>query len=207
MYIPKMFQVEGGKEVKEFMQKNNFATVIVSEENVPYATHIPLLMEEKKEDIFFSGHVSIGNKLWKYIEKNKNALVIFQGPHSFVSSSWYEKENVSTWNYQAVHCYTEGRILTGEELEKQVSSLTQYYEKNMVNPRYYENLTDTFKQKELRGIMGFMLRVKDIQAAYKLSQNRNTTDYQNIINQLEKQTDQGSKGIAEEMKKRIPKTD
>ena len=202
MYIPKMFQVEERKEVKEFLQQNNFATIVVSEGNIPYASHIPLLVEEKEQTIFFTGHVSVGNNLWKYIEKNKNALVIFQGPHSYVSSSWYEKENVSTWNYQAVHCYTEGRILTPEELEKQVSSLTEYYEKNMKNPRYYETLTDSFKQRELRGIVGFLLQVKDIQAAYKLSQNRNTSDYQNIIDQLEKQPDQGSKNIAEEMKKR-----
>ena len=130
-------------------------------------------------------------------------LVMFQGPHAYISSSWYEHENVPTWNYQAVHIYGKGSILDEEELKQDLTRLLKKYEKHRKNPVLWDKLSPSLLEKELKGIVGFKIKVEEIQAAYKLSQNRNETDYMNIIEQLQNEENPDSKRMAELMEKRL----
>src|SRR5699024_5522466 len=96
-----------------------------------------------------------------------------------------EEENVPTWNYQAVHIYGKASILEKDELIKDLTIMLKKYEENRENPVLWDKLSPHLLDRELKGIVGFKIKVGKIQAANKLSQNRNETDYINIIDKLQ----------------------
>ncbi|GIN62462.1 hypothetical protein J27TS8_24550 [Robertmurraya siralis] len=97
------------------------------------------------EDHFITGHFAYGNPQWRTFETCRNELVMFQGPHAYISSSSYQQENVSTWNYQAVHVYGKASILNEEELKQDLIKLLQKYEKYRENPVLWDRpFTSTF---------------------------------------------------------------
>src|SRR6478752_518780 len=112
MYTAKLNRNENTEELHEFIQANGFAILVSNVEGRPWATHLPLLLSHDKTKLF--GHVAKGNKQWKEWNADAEVLAIFQGPHAYISSSWYDHENVSTWNYTAVHIYGKVKIIEGD---------------------------------------------------------------------------------------------
>ena len=184
MYIPKYYQVHDLKEIKSFIQENSFATIVSYNGTKPVATHVPVNVREIEGNIYVSGHFAKGNQQWKTIENKENVLVIFQGPHGYISSTWYKEENVPTWNYQSVHLYGNSMILNEEELIEDLICLLNKYEGHRKNGATWDNLSENTR-KQVKGIIGFRIKVNEILAAYKLSQNRNEEDYKNITKELE----------------------
>lgn len=203
MYIPKYFKVTNVDEIWDFVQKNSFGTIITTKKEKPIATHLPFGLTKKGDDYFITGHMAYGNPQWRTFETCENVLVMFQGPHSYISSSWYENEEVPTWNYQAVHIYGKASILERDELIEELTIMMEKYEKHRENPILWDNLSPQLLERQLKAIVGFKIKVEDIQAAYKLSQNRNDTDYMNIIDQLQNEGDPDSEQLAAAMKKRL----
>lgn len=205
MYIPKYFNVTNVDEIWDFVQKNSFGTIVTTKKEKPIATHLPFGLAKKGNDYFITGHMTYGNPQWRTFETCEDVLVMFQGPHSYVSSSWYGHEEVPTWNYQAVHVYGKASILDKEELIEELTTMLKKYEENRENPVLWDKLSPDLLKSELKGIVGFKIKVGDIQAAYKLSQNRNETDYINIIDKLKNEVNPDSKQMAEIMEKRLKK--
>lgn len=203
MYIPKQFKINDFKEIQEFVQANSFGTLITTQNGKPIATHLPLQLINEQDAFYVTGHMAYGNPQWKTFENSEQVLVIFQGPHAYVSSSWYEKENVPTWNYQSIHLYGTATLLNEDELKQDLAKLMNNYEKHRKDPVMLENLSLSLVEKELKGIIGFKIDVKEVQAAYKLSQNRTETDYRNIIKNLSTEENSGATQMAELMKKRL----
>jgi transcriptional regulator len=145
------------------------------------------------------GHVSKANQQWKDLEASE-VLVIFNGPHAYISSSWYDHENVPTWNYIAVHVYGTVKLIEGEALRHSLSSLVKKYEKNSANPVSMETMTPEYVEDSLRGLVGFEIQINRMEAAYKLSQNRDQKNHEAIVQQLEKLREPGALKIAEAMK-------
>ncbi len=203
MYIPKYFKVTNFDEIREFVQMNSFGTLITTKKGKPIATHLPLQLMKEEDAYYITGHMAYGNPQWRTFETCEDVLVTFQGPHAYISSSWYEQENVPTWNYQAVHVYGTAHILDEEELKQDLTRLLQKYEKHRENPVLWDKLSPSLLEKELKGIVGFKIKVVEIQAAYKLSQNRNEKDYVNIIEQLQNEKNPDSRQLAELMQKRL----
>ncbi len=201
MYIPKFFSVSNTEEIWDFVQENSFATIVTTEQGKPIATHLPVQLIKEGDTYLLTGHMAIGNPQWRTFEACEDVLVMFQGPHAYISSSWYEKENVPTWNYQAVHMYGPARILDGEELERDLTMLLQKYEMHRNKPVLWEKLSPQLLNNQVKGIIGFKITVKDIQAAYKLSQNRTDEDYQNIIENLYRENDHNAEQMAQVMEK------
>lgn len=201
MYIPKYFKVTDVEEILGFIQKNSFGTIVTTENGKPIATHLPLGINKNGDDYYITGHLASGNSQWKTFETNENALVMFQGPHTYISSSWYSHENVPTWNYQAVHIYGSATILEKDELVEDLTRLMGKYEQHRENPVLWDKLSPELLESQLKGIVGFKIKIEEIQAAYKLSQNRNEKDYINIINQLKNEGNPYSEQIADEMEK------
>jgi len=201
MYVPKYYKVSDLEEIKEFIQHNSFATIISIRKGKPIAAHIPVLLKKIENDYYLTGHLAYGNPLWKTFEEVQDILVIFNGPHAYISSSWYEHENVPTWNYQAVHVYGKASLIEGIDLEQDLTSLLEKYESFRENPVLWDKLSPELLQQEMKGIKGFKIKVEEVQAAYKLSQNRNNTDYANIIKELYKEGDPHAFAVAEAMKK------
>ncbi|WP_039073245.1 FMN-binding negative transcriptional regulator [Bacillus sp. MSP5.4] len=203
MYIPKYFKVENVDEILDFVQKNSFGTIVTTEQGKPIATHLPLGFNKKGDDYYITGHVSFGNLQWRTFETCQDVLVMFQGPHAYISSSWYGHEDVPTWNYQAIHIYGQASILERDELIEELTIMMGKYEKHRENPILWDNLSPQLLERQLKAIVGFKIKVEDIQAAYKLSQNRNDTDYMNIIDQLQNEGDPHAEQLAAVMKKRL----
>lgn len=200
MYIPQQYQNENLKEVKEFIVNNSFGILINHINGKPWATHIPLELDKDSygNDILV-GHISKGNPQWKYFAEDTEVLCIFNGPHSYVSSSWYVDEEVPTWNYIAVHIYGLLKIQDEKSLMASLHKLVDKYERKSENPISLNNLSgNTLRQ--VKGVIGFEIKITEIQAAYKLSQGREQ-DHPKIIKELEKQDTSGTHGIVEAMKK------
>lgn len=202
MYIPKFYKVTDSDEILEFIQMNSFGTLVTTRKGRPIATHLPMQITKEGADSFITGHMAYGNPQWRTLEAAEDVLIMFQGPHAYISSSWYEQENVPTWNYQAVHVYGSAHILSEEELKQDLANLLHKYEHHREHPVLWDTLSPSLLEKELKGIVGFKIRVTETQAAYKLSQNRNETDYGNIVARLEDEPNPDSKQVADAMKAR-----
>jgi len=199
MYIPQHYKNEELAEVKEFIMDNAFAILVSEVDKRPWATHIPLelQLDESGKEILV-GHISKANPQWKYFEKQKEVLCIFNGPHSYISSSWYKEEEVPTWNYIAVHIYGKLVILDEAAVLKSLHKLVDKYEFESKNPISIHDLSRK-TMRQLKGIVGFKIEITEIQAAYKLSQGREH-DFENITKELEVRGT-GSKAIAAAMNK------
>lgn len=203
MYILKYYKVTNADDIWDFVQNNSFGTIVTTAQGKPIATHLPLQFMKEGDTYYITGHIAYGNSQWRTFETCEDVLVMFQGPHAYISSSWYEKENVPTWNYQAVHVYGTASILNEEELKHDLTMLLQKYEKHRKNPVLWDKLSPQLLESQLKGIVGFKMKVGEIQASYKLSQNRNEKDYMNIIDQLQHEGNPNSKQMAELMEKRL----
>jgi len=199
MYIPHHYKNENIEEVKDFLAYNSFGILVNQVNGKPWATHIPLELgvDERGNDILVS-HISKANPQWKNFEENNEVLCIFNGPHSYISSSWYTEEEVPTWNYIAVHVYGTVEILDEEAVLASLHRLVDKYETNSKDPISIDNLSKK-TMRQIKGVVGFQIKIDKIQAAYKLSQGREH-DHPKIISELEEQKTSEAKAMARLMK-------
>jgi len=203
MYVPNYFRNENVEEVKDFLSRYSFGILINQTKGKLTGTHIPMeLDKDLNGDDVLVGHISKANPQWENFNADEEVLSIFNGPHAYISSSWYEKENVPTWNYIAVHIYGKIRIIEGNELMDSLRKLVDKYEQNSENPLSLDKMSESVL-KQVNGIVGFSIRITEIQAAYKLSQNRNESDYHNIVSKLDNDVDSTTRDVAKEMKERL----
>ncbi|WP_375324863.1 FMN-binding negative transcriptional regulator [Flagellimonas sp. GZD32] len=201
MYIPNHYKNENLEEVKVFIQHNSFGILINIVDQKPWGTHIPLELEQDVDgnDVLV-GHMAKANPQWKNFTENAEVLCIFNGPHSYVSSSWYKEEEVPTWNYIAVHVYGKLKVLSEAETLQSMYRLVDKYEKASKNPISLGEMSPK-TLRQVKGVVGFSIQISDIQATYKLSQTRKE-DHSKIISELQEQKDAGSIAIAQAMKYR-----
>jgi transcriptional regulator len=199
MYTPKLYREEDREKILEFLRENEFATLVSYDGRSPVASHLLVEVVDEGQGLLINGHMSRANPLWKTFENNPELLVIFQGPHTYISPTWYKHVNVPTWNYQAVHVYGTPRLVT--EYEQAYQLLKRLIDRHESSGHYkMESLPQDFVEKEIKGIMAFQIEVTRIEANYKLSQNRNDEDYWNIVSHLERREDELSDGVAKAMK-------
>lgn len=204
MHTPKIYQDHDPASIQKFIHENGFGILISTVDGQFWATHIPMVLS--KDGTKLVGHISRGNKQWKDVEGFKNVLAIFNGPHTYVSSSWYDHENVPTWNYLAVHVYGSIRIIEGDELLASLSELTDKYEKHSEKPVSVKTMSSEYVHREMKGVTGFEISIERFEATRKLSQNRDDKNHQTIIEQLEKRDDHGAHEIASLMRANRPQT-
>lgn len=200
MYTPSHYKNNDIEEIKDFLNHNSFGILINVVDNKPWGTHIPLELEtdENGRDILV-GHIAKANPQWKSFGSDAEVLCIFNGPHAYVSSSWYKEEEVPTWNYIAVHVYGTLKVLSEEETMQSMHRLVEKYEKSSKNPISLKNMSQK-TLRQVKGVVGFQIQISDIQATYKLSQTR-TEDHPKIIAELSELDDPGSRAIAQKMDK------
>ncbi len=200
MYTPHQYKNENLADVKEFIKKHSFGILVNQVDNKPWATHIPLELDIDSEgnDVLV-GHIAKANPQWRHFKEKEQVLCIFNGPHSYVSSSWYQEEEVPTWNYVAVHAYGELVVLEEEAVLNSLFKLVDKYEKDSKDPLSLHDMSPK-TMRQIKGIVGFKILISDIQATYKLSQGREH-DHPKIIAELDERQDPGSKAIAKCMRK------
>ena len=114
MYSPNHYKTEDRAFLLEFMRRYNFATLVTAKNEMPFATHLPFIIEETGENLILSSHLARANPQWKDFD-GAEVLVVFAEPHAYISPMWYaEKLSVPTWNYVAVHAYGKVKMF-GEE--------------------------------------------------------------------------------------------
>jgi len=180
----------------EFMRANPFAILISSTEDGPFATHLPVVIRETADHVVIRGHVAKANPHWRYLEQQPSCMMIFHGPHAYVSTSNYTaRENVPTWNYGAVHVYGTARVFaSAEDLQGVLHELIGTFE--AAYGEQWAGLSDAYRERMLSHIVGFEIAVSRIEGKLKLSQNRTKEEQQNVIESLSKAGDTAVSGTA-----------
>ncbi|NHM07594.1 FMN-binding negative transcriptional regulator [Flavobacterium sp. CYK-4] len=185
MYLPEHFNFENKSEIISFLKEYSFATIISVKDNFPSATHLPFVIREENNALYLISHFAKANEQWKEITSNKT-LVIFNEPNAYISPKNYDSiKNVPTWNYVSVHIYGQGEIITSEEETIEILKDTiGTYESDYLSQ--WDKLPEAFKSNLIRGIVAFKIKVTDIQAKKKASQNRTETERKRIVENLSK---------------------
>jgi len=205
MYKIPHFTETDQDEVRSFIKSHPFVTLIGADGNRSVATQVPVLIEEHGDNIVLMGHIMKKTDHHLVFEKNKDVLVMFTGPHCYVSASWYSQRGIGgSWNYITVHA--RGRIELMDEAGTVgiLTALTHKFEEGQSQPELVENMSSEYINTHVKAIAGFRISIYDIHPIFKLSQNRDDQSYQNIISKLEDANDAGARVIAGEMKKRRP---
>ncbi|WP_438020337.1 FMN-binding negative transcriptional regulator [Sorangium sp. So ce315] len=208
MYIPRSFHEQDESELLALIGEHGFATLVTAENNIPFATHLPLLAERDPEGrLLLQGHVARANPQWRAFAQQGEVLAIFTGPHAYISPSVYRLPGVPTWNYAVVHAYGTPSIV--EEPAKVLSSLRRLaskYEAGRDNPWSPDDAEAVVRQL-LSGIVAFEISVTRLEGKFKLSQNRDPQDYDAVMRFLELGRPRGGEGLVELMGARRPKRD
>jgi transcriptional regulator len=186
------------------MKENSFAIITGFGEQYPVASHIPLevVMDEEGKIILF-GHLMKNTDHHRAFVKNDQVLAIFNGPHCYVSASWYANpQSASTWNYMTVHAKGTIHFTDDEGTYEAIKAVTNKYE-GVQTAAAFNNMSQEYIDKMLKAIVGFTIEVKTVENVFKLSQNKTSEEQLNIIDQLKKRGDENSILIAGEMKKLI----
>ena len=200
MYIPKINRFEQETEILDFIRHHPFATVVNMLDGKLWATHVPVELEKNTAgEYVLHTHIAKVNPQWKSFNKNPDVMVIFQGAHAYISASWYDHENVSTWNYFAVHVYGKVRIMKGEEVITLLDRLVNRHEEKEKNPLHLHELSKKTMDSNLKGIVAFEISISDVHAMKKLSQNRDKKNYTVVIDKLQERKEMKSKLIADAM--------
>ena len=200
MYIPEYHRIEDRAASVAFMQANPFAMLISTTDSGPFATHIPALVQEVQGRVTLRGHMAKANPHCEVIEE-QDSLVIFHGPHAYISPALYEtRESVPTWNYAAVHVYGRGRILSADaDTRRLLQDLTLQFD-----PSYqtqWQSLSPEYQSRMLRHIVAFEISAARLETKFKLSQNRTRVEQENVIRALVGSSDSAVSGVAALMRK------
>ena len=204
MYKLPHFTEKDTDKVIAFMKENAFAIITGWGEQYPVATHIPLeVVVEANDKIILCGHIMKNSDHHKAFVKNSNVLAIFNGPHCYVSASWYNNpQSASTWNYMTVHA--KGNIVFTNDTGTYaaIKAVTNKYE-GTTTAAAFDAMSKEYIDQMLKAIIGFTIEIEKLDNVFKLSQNKSESEQINIIEQLKKTTDGDSINVALEMEKRI----
>jgi transcriptional regulator len=182
MYSPARFREPDTSQVIQLMKSFPFATIVTQAEGRPFVNHLPILVETRAEgEIVLIGHMAKANPQWKHFF-NGEALVIFNGPHSYITPQWYQDPmNVPTWNYAVVHASGKATpIESVEGIEDILKKSVHEFERYEPNPWQYD-LPEEFKADLVRAIVGFENKVSSLEGKFKLSQNRTPEDRKGVL--------------------------
>jgi transcriptional regulator len=173
MYQPPHFQTKDRRLALDIMRAHPFASLIsVDDAGLPFVTHLPLHTEETDLALTLYGHCARPNPHWKYLLSRPHAIVTFLGPNAYLSPQIYpDLARVPSWNYLAVHCTVQASLIE-EPLNKDrlLKKLIGDHEPNY--KQQWIDLDIEFQRKMLAGIVGFELKVLDLQCKIKINQHR-----------------------------------
>jgi transcriptional regulator len=199
VYIPEFNRQEDRAATVAFMRANPFAILVSNADGVPFATHLPLLIDEVGDQIIVQGHMARANAHWKSMNEGEESLVIFHGPHAYISPSLYEiRDSVPTWNYAAVHVYGQPTLFSDEEgLRATLHRMIDTFESSYM--AQWSELSEQYQSRMMKHIVGFEIKVKRLEAKFKLSQNRTKGEQARVIQCLNQSKDSNVSGVAELM--------
>jgi transcriptional regulator len=198
VYVPPLFEVTDRGWILELIDRHPFGMLVTSDAEYPRVSHLPLVAQEREGRLWIVGHVARANPHAESIRDGAPATIVFEGPHAYVSASWYEApyETVPTWNYSAVHA--NGRLQEYDAWTA-VKLLSEKMERGSPDQWEPSRLSVDYGESQLRGIVAFELRAEKTYAKAKLSQNRTIADRLRVIENLKASGDQIDRECAAEM--------
>lgn len=174
MYVPPRFAQTDRERCLELMERQPFGLLAtVDGDGLPFATHLPFLLEKRGEDTLLVGHVARANPHWHAFDDSRQALAVFQGPHGYISPAWYATPaKVPTWNYIAVHAYGAPRVIDDAGAARAVISvLTARFEATRPDPWTMAALPERETEKLLKALVVFEMPVDRLEGKWKLGQH------------------------------------
>jgi transcriptional regulator len=193
MYIPPDFQMPPGR-IKEFLDRYGFGAWVARQEGSLVATHLPFLYRPSEGPYgTLVAHLARANRQWSFLEGSEESLVIFQGPHAYVSPAWYEVHpSVPTWNYAVIHAYGLPSLIKDElEVRAVLTELVKKYDSD-----WAMDLPDDYLGRMIRQIVAFQIRITRLEGKFKLSQNRPAPDRENVERELARSPDPRAREVA-----------
>ncbi|AVR44462.1 FMN-binding negative transcriptional regulator [Christiangramia fulva] len=198
MYRPEKYRKDEDDFIFSFIKKHPFATFVINGKRL-LGTHIPILPLGKPGDFKLYSHIANHNEQQAFLKNGAEALIIFQGPNSYISSSWYKEKDISTWDYSAVHVNAKIVLQNRQELEYSLKKLVQRFEKDQEKPLFYEDIPSKILKEHLPQITGFWLEPFKVEGVAKLHQNYREEDVKTVVEKLGEC--EGGKALSEEIRK------
>jgi transcriptional regulator len=201
VYLPKHFQVTDRAVLHGFVERFDFATLVTNHEGGLFASHLPMLLERDGGDRgLLIAHMARANRQWRDFEHGVQAVAIFQGPHTYVSPSWYEAHpSVPTWNYMVVHAYGVPKIIDDEaRVRRELRRLVDWNESGFEEP-WTMDLPDDYLEGMVKGIVAFEMPIDRLEGKFKLSQNRSARDREMVIERLAQSDEPAARAVAAAM--------
>ena len=202
VYLPPHFTETREDVLVAHVERYDFG-LLVTQQGGMIASQVPFLVERRDGKLFLLGHLARPNPQCAALDGGE-ALVVFSGPHAYISPSWYEaRPAVPTWNYATVHAYGTPRASTDKAwLTDLLRRLSERHEAREVAPWHMDDEPENFISGMLNGIVGFEIAVDRLEGKFKLSQNRPAGDRPRIIAALDARDDPESHGVARLMRDR-----
>jgi transcriptional regulator len=195
VYSPAYNRLEDRAELLEFMRANSFVLLVTGTGGTLHASHLPATVHEDGGQIRIDMHMARNNPQWQEFFDDE-VMVVFSGPHAYVSPRWYEEqERVPTWNYAAVHAYGVPRLIQ----ERKAKYESQRRLIAGLDPAWlpkFEALRPEYVEKMLEGIVNFDIAVTRLETRWKLSQNRSRREQELIAAALDKSADSVERSLA-----------
>jgi transcriptional regulator len=203
VYSPTYNRVEDRAELVAFMRANSFAVLVTGTGGMLHASHLPVRVLEKDQKIILDMHMAKNNPQWKEFFDDE-VMVVFAGPHAYVSPRWYEdKERVPTWNYAAIHAYGVP-VMVPDRKEKYESQRRLVAD---MDPQWlpeFDALSQKYVDMMLEGIVNFEIPVARLETRWKLSQNRGRREMELIAEALERSSDSVERSLASLTRQHLP---
>lgn len=185
MYLPAHFKESDPQRLADLVHDHPFGMLVTAPGGEPFVSHLPFLFDpEPAPRGRLLGHMARANPQWQHFSAGSEVLVVFQGPHAYVSPAWYGSPGVPTWNYAVAHLRGTARLIEdASELEALLERQTATHEKPMQAP-WQPDLAGERRTRLLGMIVGFEIEVSGIEGKFKLSQNRPPEDRKRVIEQL-----------------------
>ena len=200
MYVPASFRETNQNKLFDFIEQHSFGMLVSQLDDLPFVTHVPFLLErESASNGRLISHMARANPQWKAAAGD--ALCAFTGPHTYISPTWYDSENVvPTWNYLAVHVYGKLRIIEDtDQLVDIVRKTVDTNEQSMPVPWKMESQSNEFITALAKQIIGFEIEITSMEGKWKLNQNQPAERRQKVIDALRELDNDSSQVMADLM--------
>lgn len=205
MYLPGVFHEQELATLHQVMEAHNFATLVTVEGGVPFASALPFMLDRTQGPYgALIAHLARANPQWEHFANGQEALVIFQGPHAYISPAWYESEfAVPTWNYIAIHAYGSPQVVDDQAtMQQMLEQLVDLHEAPRSEP--WRFAWSERHRNLLKGIVAFRMEITRLEGKAKLSQNRPLADRAGVIRNLQASSDCIEQAVAAQMAARLP---
>lgn len=209
MYSPPAYREDRQDVLHGLMREWSFATIVSSGDDGLLATQLPFLLDEDAGRGRLVTHLARNNPQWRHFESGREVLVVFQGPHAFVSPSWYDNRRAfPTWNYTAVHAYGRPTITTDPQwLRALLRRVIDTYDTPLGGPWRFDDMPESEILPRLKAIVGVEIAIDRLEGKLKLNQDKSQQDRDGVVAALGNSQAAGARETADAMTRFVPRAD